>query len=182
MKKVTYEVTQNDLDIVESKVTRHLSDLSAGYKKNPENFHGTKESLIARWKSDAVATAVFWVIENDQLAHITCEDDDFASMDQLKGDCFNPDVNPDVDKKAMKREERAFERMVRKEGVHYHEMIVLGESVAQIAGCVGQSFYGSGYDTDFYRAAIEALQETHSNYCKMLLVHANQAADGFRGL
>jgi hypothetical protein len=43
-------------------------------------------------------------------------DSDFC-MSNLKGDCFNPEVNPDIHWKKLAHEERVFEAKVYNEGV-----------------------------------------------------------------
>lgn len=39
------------------------------------------------------------------------------SLENLKGDCFNPSVNPDQDPETLKNEEVQFESLVKREGV-----------------------------------------------------------------
>jgi hypothetical protein len=43
--------------------------------------------------------------------------DETYSLDNLKGDCFNPIENPDIDADELKKQELAFEREVDNEGV-----------------------------------------------------------------
>jgi len=42
---------------------------------------------------------------------------EFYSLDDLKGDCFDPKVNDDLDFEQLKREEIIFEKLVYNEGV-----------------------------------------------------------------
>lgn len=39
-------------------------------------------------------------------------------LENLKGDCFNPEVNPDIDIEELKKQEKAFEKKVYNEGVY----------------------------------------------------------------
>lgn len=48
---------------------------------------------------------------------IETEDDDF-DIEDLKGDCYNPDVNPDEDPKILSLQEERFERRVYEKGVY----------------------------------------------------------------
>lgn len=43
--------------------------------------------------------------------------DECTLLEDLKGDCYNPEVNPDIDADVLKRDERKFERHVDEFGV-----------------------------------------------------------------
>lgn len=43
--------------------------------------------------------------------------DIYYNLDDLKGDCFKPEVNPDADLAQLKKQELAFDRLVENEGV-----------------------------------------------------------------
>jgi hypothetical protein len=49
------------------------------------------------------------------------EDFDF-DLEQLKGDCYKPEANPDIPEDILKAEELAFEERVEAEGVHYYQL------------------------------------------------------------
>lgn len=44
-------------------------------------------------------------------------EDDVCSLKDLKGDCFDPDYNPEIDPARLKKEEIEFENLVKSEGV-----------------------------------------------------------------
>jgi len=60
---------------------------------------------------------VIW--RNDKVGKRIIEiKDETYDLEDLKGDCFNPEVNPDIPALDLKREERAFETMVEIQGVY----------------------------------------------------------------
>lgn len=44
--------------------------------------------------------------------------DDHCDLENLKGQCFDPKVNPDIDPEILKQEEKDFEDLVSREGVY----------------------------------------------------------------
>jgi len=74
------------------------------------------------------------------------------SMDDLKGDCFSPEANPDIDAEVLKRDEIKFERLVENEGVYGYVLEKWNpepgsgyEDVTACWGFVGQ--YAEGDET-----------------------------------
>jgi len=57
-------------------------------------------------------------IYRDGEYRITQRIDECASLKDLKGDCFDPTTNPDIDPDRLADEERKFERAVNEEGVY----------------------------------------------------------------
>lgn len=55
---------------------------------------------------------------DDKQYRIIEHADEFAELSNLKGDIFNPEVNPDIDPERLKEEERHFEELVAREGVY----------------------------------------------------------------
>ena len=53
----------------------------------------------------------------DSALRVRIVPDDCCDWDSLKGDCFNPAVNTDIDPDVLAEEERAFERHVSRFGV-----------------------------------------------------------------
>ena len=84
--------------------------------------------------------------------------DEHADMDDLKGDCFNRKVNPDVQESRMQREENDFEERVRSDGVWG----IVGEywdgsnwqHADSVWGFVGDAWRNSGYDFDIMQSAL----------------------------
>lgn len=82
-------------------------------------------------------------------------DDTDYDMDNLKGDCFTPKHNPGIDPAELAQQEKDFEQQVYNDGVYgyiverWNPATDAGwEHVDSIWGFVGNSFFGSGYDTD----------------------------------
>lgn len=95
-----------------------------------------------------------------------------ADMDDLKGDCFNPDVNSDINPNRLSREEREFEDKVRQEGVwgyraeYWNGMEWI--ETDSIFGFVSDDFIGSNYDDDLIESALDALDECQANAARKL--------------
>ena len=75
------------------------------------------------------------------------------SLEDLKGDCFNAEVNSDIDPEKLKYEEKQFELRIEHEGVWNFNLInPNGESIESCCGFIGDGFFGSGVDGDFIAA------------------------------
>lgn len=55
---------------------------------------------------------------SDKMFRIVERPDVFATLEALKGDMFNRDINPDISEEQMVREEESFEALVEREGVY----------------------------------------------------------------
>ncbi|UTQ72830.1 hypothetical protein [Vibrio phage vB_VpS_CC6] len=151
----TVKITNSDLVAIRSKFDRELQKQKDRYAANPDLYgKQTEESLLPRWIDNAYSKAVFKQLEVDGLAHINKESDSFYSFADHAGDCFDPEVNKDIDPAELKRQRKNELARFNRQGVYYHELIVLGETLGSIGGFVGNDFYGSGYDIDFYNTAI----------------------------
>lgn len=56
-------------------------------------------------------------LESVGLVQLTWEADEYATIEDLEGDCFNPQANPDMDPAQLAEERREFIRTVEREGV-----------------------------------------------------------------
>lgn len=102
----------------------------------------------------------------DSRVRIVAVPDDCCHMDDLKGDCFNPDVNNNINPNRLAREEREFEERVAREGVwgfraEYWNGAEWIETDS-IFGFVGDDFIGSNYDDDLIESALAGLSECQS--------------------
>lgn len=99
----------------------------------------------------------------DSRVRIVEMPDDCCHMDDLKGDCFNPDVNDNINRNRLAREEREFEERVNRDGVHgYRAEYWNGAEWIEtdsIWGFVGDDFIGSCYDDDLMESAMGGLSE-----------------------
>jgi len=99
----------------------------------------------------------------DSRVRIVAMPDHCCDMDDLKGDCFNPDVNDNINANRLAREERGFEERVAREGVwgfraEFWNGLEWIETDS-IWGFVGDDFIGSNYDDDLIESALDGLQE-----------------------
>jgi hypothetical protein len=91
--------------------------------------------------------------------------DDCYDIDNLKGDCYNPVVNPDIPAERLEAEEREFEEKVGAEGVYgivgQYKCPCCGswEDADAVWGFVGDDWSGSGYDADVIISAEKALTD-----------------------
>ncbi len=76
-------------------------------------------------------------------------------IEDLKGDCFNPETCPEIPGEEIREQELQFEQRARDEGVWGYEVqrwnSEIGggwEHVDSIWGFIGNDFEGSGHDTD----------------------------------
>lgn len=99
----------------------------------------------------------------DSRIRIVEMSDCHADMDDLKGDCFDPDVNCDINRNRLAREEREFEERVYRDGVHGYCVEYWNGAewieTHSIFGFVGNDFIGSGHDDDLMKSALDALAE-----------------------
>lgn len=97
----------------------------------------------------------------DSRVRIVEMPDCHVCMDDLKGDCFNPDVNENINRNRLAIEEREFEDRVSREGVWgYRAECWNGEEWIEtdsIFGFVGEDFIGSCYDDDLIKSALQGL-------------------------
>lgn len=96
---------------------------------------------------------------------VSKEEDDRFSYRDLAGDCFNPRVVTDIPHEQLKRQEMAFKARIRNSGVwtmvseywtgrEWESFVDLRSN--SICGFVGDDFFGSGYELDLMREALEA--------------------------
>jgi len=86
--------------------------------------------------------------------------DETCSLEDLEGDCFDPNANPDIPASRLQRDREDFIAKVNQEGVwgvvgEYFD----GEKWQHADSCfgfVGDDWKNSGYDTDIMRATLDA--------------------------
>ncbi len=81
----------------------------------------------------------------DKVFRILEIEDQTFSLEDLKGDCFKPEVSPEIDPKVLKIEEARFERLVEEEGVFGYVLEIWdqrpGQGYVEADSCWG--FVGS---------------------------------------
>ena len=78
--------------------------------------------------------------------------DDYINMKDLKGNCYNPSANPDIDVKVLELQEKAFEEKVYSEGLYGYELQKWSPQInigwEHVDSCWG--FVGTHKDNDHY--------------------------------
>jgi hypothetical protein len=89
-------------------------------------------------EGDNKMTKVIYQVENYRIIEISDVD---VSLDDLKGDCFNPLGNPSINPLTLLKEELAFECKVESEGVFGYALEVwsgeVGEGWTHVDSCFG---------------------------------------------
>lgn len=101
-------------------------------------------------------------LASENVVRLQIIPDDWVDMDSLKGDTFNPKVNPEIPQSKLEKEEKDFEEKVNQEGVYG----IVGEyfngeewvNVDSVWGFVGDDWKDSGYDADVMAETIKALK------------------------
>jgi len=97
------------------------------------------------------------------MFRVVLVEDETYSFEDLCGDMYNPEANPDVDVTVLARQKRAYRARVNRDGVYGSLAQVrntptgLWVTVESIWGFVGEDFIGSGYESDFIENASEWL-------------------------
>lgn len=89
--------------------------------------------------------------------------DEHTSFEDICGDMYSKEANPEIDPDVLKQEKAAYRRRVNKVGVF--DVLVQARTlpcadwvnVETLGGNVGMDFVGSGYDSDFMHAGLDWL-------------------------
>jgi hypothetical protein len=119
-------------------------------------------------KLNAKNKAMFGVLVSDGLVSIRKDIDSTLTFADHAGDMFSQKENPDCSVLDLKTDERRERARFNKHGTFFHTLVVMGEDVDSIGGFVGDSFYGSGYDNNFYSNAIEKIASAHPQFYQLL--------------
>lgn len=172
MKTVQLSVSETDIAEIKAIQAKYVKKTTDYYNEHPTHFIRRPFDELAKvWHYNGGLEGVFSVIKNDGLATISKERDAYYSFADHAGDCFDPTVNTDIAPEELKRQEKRELARFNRQGVWYHTLSVEGKEIddCSIGGFVGNDLYGSGYDLDFYRAAIDELRSKHSDYIATLL-------------
>lgn len=144
-------------------------------------FHTVARSALdqARFTVTDSKTARAWeeadgYVVSEYDASDDCDDCDGARVrivergddlcfDDIAGDCYNPEVNKDINPNILKREEKEERERISSEGVWFYESQYWDgadwEHADSIGGFVGGDFKRSGYMEGLQRAALDALAD-----------------------
>lgn len=131
--------------------------------KTPRGYGKTPTERTARVNAMARTQALFTLLADHGLARIEKFADD-RSASEFANEFYTPSHHPDMHPSTLSRQRNALEKKIEKVGLFTMELIVNSESVRTLGGFIGDDFYGSGYDDDFYREAIEMLTPEHKDF------------------
>ena len=91
--------------------------------------------------------------------------DEISTFEDLSGDIFNEEANPDIPPLILKKEKTSFKRRINNSGVwtmlseywngrEWENLIGIDEN--SISGFVGNDFFGSFYELQLMQAALDA--------------------------
>lgn len=84
------------------------------------------------------------------------------AFEDLEGDTYNPQTNPDIPEAQLAAERKAEIERVNQEGVWFISAQYLTaqgwKTADSCGGFIGEDWEGSGYDVDMMHAAIEAFE------------------------
>lgn len=169
MKTITYTITEAESNTIrkdfETKLAGHIAD----YRKHPEYYVAKPESdLLTTWKNLAKSYALFQQLVRDNLAYIEKSPDEDFLFSDYEGDVYSHEANPDIPKEELQRQRKNEYARFKRQGVFTRELFVLGDSLELSCGFIGDDFYGSGYDTDFYNTALKIISDKMPDYFKTL--------------
>jgi hypothetical protein len=152
------------------RMTKHKKNLIRFYQRERAN------GFQARWALANARTRLEWdkheVAEYSNGEPIDAKrgnvrlrivPDDSCSLEDLEGDCFNPETNSDIPESRLQRDREEFIATVNREGVwgiigEYFD----GEEWQHGDSCfgfVGEDWQHSGYDTEIMRATLDAARD-----------------------
>jgi len=166
---INYSISDNEKALIQSDFNKDFRSSLNAYKKHPERYCANDFfSLAGNWIKSANLYAQFQQLNREGIAKIKKEVDEYMSFDDIKGDCYDPDINSGIKKSELQRQERNERARFNRNGVHLMTLKCLGDDIESIGGFIGNDFYGSGYDDDFYSAAMQLVKENHSDYYQQL--------------
>ena len=156
-------LSANDIHTLAANVNAFKETIRKRAKKIPKGYGNTPTERTAKINAMARTQALYTLLANHDLAAIEKIEDD-RSASAFATEFYTPSHHPDMHPSTLSRQRNALEKRIEKVGLFTVELIVNGESVSAIGGFIGDDFYGSGYDDDFYREAIELLSDEHKNF------------------
>ena len=166
MKTITYTITQEDRKAMQKSTAKAVATIADTFTKHPEYWgpEPDMEDLHSRWDSIGANKARFEQLMRDGLAHIKKLPDDMLSFGDTVGDTYDPNTNNDILPSVLKQQENRARARFNKQGTFYHQLVVLGNEKDCIGGFVGNDFYGSDYDNEFYCQALTIIANEMPEY------------------
>jgi hypothetical protein len=167
MKTINYSVSEQEVSMIRKDILKQTKANLKDYNSGKYAYSVPLEELKLRWTELGENIAMFNQLSRDGLADIIKGEDLETTFDDWAGDTYNLECNPEVGAVEMVRQRKnAMQRF--NKGVHTHTLIVLDREYDSINGFLGNDFYGSGYDNDFYKQAFEIIEDKMSEYFHVL--------------
>ncbi|MEN6534494.1 MAG: hypothetical protein ABFD89_12575 [Bryobacteraceae bacterium] len=143
------------------------------YTRHPEWYgqHGIAAVQLKAAKREARIREAWEKAEDAGLVRLRVEPDESTDLDNLLGDVFNPEANPDIDPKRLEQEKQHEIDRINRDGVWG----VIGEYKAAVCpacgrggnwehadscwGFIGNDWEGSGYDLDIMEETLAQLAQ-----------------------
>ncbi len=165
MKNVSYTLTLAEKTELINAAQANLEMCQASFAKHPERYGNQPvNGLQSVWLEISKLKAIFAQLENDGIATIRKERDEFYTFADHAGDLFNPEVNNNIDPEELKTQRRRELARFNRAGTWFYSLNVLGNELDSMGGFVGNDFNGSGYDIDFYASALQEVQNVLPEY------------------
>ena len=120
-----------------------------------------KQGFLARQAYYGAKTRVqFDNLKFQEVVRLQIIPDEFVDLDNLFGDCYNPDVNTDIKPEILEKQRQQEIDRINQDGVWG----IVGEyfngvewvQTDSVWGFVGSDWQDSGYDSDIMAATVEA--------------------------
>jgi len=127
---------------------------------------------VARFAYHAATINQRWrAAQEAGLVELAIEPDEWISFEDLTGDTYNREANPDIPEARMAREEAAERERIDREGVwgivgrYRVSPDALWKVADSICGFIGNDFEGSGYDVDVKSETLDRLTDALRGRC-----------------
>jgi len=170
MRTITFSLPAHEQKQIQVNMLISIKKSIAAANNRPHKMHThTIESYPESFDDRAAQFAMFEQLKTDGLVDILKERDECMSPKDLHGDMFCPTTNPDTPEKQLMLERKRHDARCYKQGIHVMTLVVIGDEIDSVGGFIGNDFYNSGYDTDFYRDAIERVKNSYPEYISQIL-------------
>ena len=119
-------------------------------------------TTLEAWRA-ATINALFQAAEDDELVMLQIDPDESADLENLEGDSYSPECNPDIKPEILRKERDHFLWRINNDGVwgmvgkvkcrHCDNW----ETVDSVWGFVGDDWKDSVYDTDIKLACLQRI-------------------------
>jgi hypothetical protein len=119
---------------------------------------GGKDCRRAAYALEHAKTKWFFDLLEEHV-YVSIDPDNFSTVKDLMGDCYDPRVNPDFAPHVLKRQEERELKRIEEDGAWCLTLMVnrdedCAESIDSTGGFIGDDWKYSGYDLDMYREGV----------------------------